>query len=123
MISPFRSSQFAVRSSQFAVRWLRSCLLSLCFLTTMSAAQSYCPSTNSNVATWRNDVSRTGWQCNELTLNQSNVTASGNTPFGLLQQWTVKGSQLRRSLGCPTGVYLYLYQPDGLRPMRQRHEM
>jgi len=67
------------------------CLLALSSLTAVSAAQSSCPSANSNVLTWHNDINRTGWQCNEATLNQTNVTANGNS-FGLLWQLTVTGS-------------------------------
>ncbi|HEX8817841.1 MAG TPA: hypothetical protein VF753_20295, partial [Terriglobales bacterium] len=68
------------------------CLLALIALSNLSAAQTYCPNAASgsmNVTTWHNDTNRTGWQCNETTLNQSNVNQS---KFGLLMQWPVTGS-------------------------------
>ena len=67
------------------------CLLALFTLTAMSAAQ--CPSTNSNVTTWHNDLNRTGWQCNEstLTAQPSQPGSVNQSNFGLLYQWAVTG--------------------------------
>jgi hypothetical protein len=76
--------------------WTTSlCLLAIASLTSMSAGQTYCPDAGngSDVLTWHNDTNRTGWQCNEATLSQSNVyTTTSNNNFGLMAQWPVSGS-------------------------------
>jgi hypothetical protein len=122
-----------------SVSFLRTaslCLIAIASLTSISAGQTYCPSAGngSSVLTWHNDTNRTGWQCNEATLTQSNVTATtnGTTGFGLIAQWTVSGSVYAQPLAangvpaayCAPGLcdvvyiatendYVYAFSPAG----------
>lgn len=68
------------------------CVLTMTFLaTTLSSAMLAAQ----NVTTWHNDINRTGWQQNETTLKQSNVS---QTTFGLLWQWYVSGAVFAQPL-------------------------
>ncbi|HEX8815424.1 MAG TPA: hypothetical protein VF753_07985 [Terriglobales bacterium] len=90
------------------------CLLALITLSNLSAAQTYCPNAatgNADVLTWHNDTNRTGWQCNEPYLTQSNVTPNSNS-FGLIARWSVQGSVYAQPLAVANPCTVQGCDPD-----------